>query len=69
MWCRYGIQGLVIDPFNELDQTRDKYTTETAYVGHLIDQIKAFAQVGEVDGRLRYSFFNNSYLGFCLVVT
>ena len=41
---RYGIRGLVIDPYNELDHQRAKNTTETEYVSQLLTKLKRFAQ-------------------------
>ena len=44
--CRYGIRGLVIDPYNELDHQRPSYMSETEYVSQMLTKIKRFAQVG-----------------------
>ncbi|CAL9169005.1 unnamed protein product [Musa hybrid cultivar] len=41
---RYGIRGLVIDPYNELDHQRSSNQTETEYVSHMLTKIKRFAQ-------------------------
>nr|XP_018673647.1 PREDICTED: twinkle homolog protein, chloroplastic/mitochondrial-like isoform X1 [Musa acuminata subsp. malaccensis] len=41
---RYGIRGLVIDPYNELDHQRSSKLTETQYVSHMLTKIKRFAQ-------------------------
>lgn len=43
--CRYGIRGLVIDPYNELDHQRPAAMTETEYVSQMLGKIKRFAQV------------------------
>ncbi|THU48496.1 hypothetical protein C4D60_Mb09t26860 [Musa balbisiana] len=40
---RYGIRGLVIDPYNELDHQRSSKQTETQYVSHMLTKIKRFA--------------------------
>ena len=48
MPCRYGIRGLVIDPYNELDHQRDRSVTETEYVSKMLTKIKRFAQMNEV---------------------
>ncbi|CAL9043305.1 twinkle homolog protein, chloroplastic/mitochondrial-like isoform X1 [Musa acuminata AAA Group] len=40
---RYGIRGLVIDPYNELDHQRSSKLTETQYVSHMLTKIKRFA--------------------------
>lgn len=42
--CRYGIRGLVIDPYNELDHQRPSQMTETEYVSQMLTKIKRFAQ-------------------------
>ncbi|CAA7014244.1 unnamed protein product [Microthlaspi erraticum] len=41
---RYGIRGLVIDPYNELDHQRTIRQTETEYVSQILTKIKRFAQ-------------------------
>ncbi|CAN8290588.1 unnamed protein product [Cochlearia groenlandica] len=41
---RYGIRGLVIDPYNELDHQRTQRQTETEYVSQMLTKIKRFAQ-------------------------
>ncbi|XP_057863981.1 twinkle homolog protein, chloroplastic/mitochondrial isoform X3 [Cryptomeria japonica] len=41
---RYGIQGLVIDPYNELDHQRPSNQTETEYVSQMLTLVKRFAQ-------------------------
>lgn len=41
---RYGIRGLVIDPYNELDHQRPPNMTETEYVSQILTKIKRFAQ-------------------------
>ncbi|KAL1205044.1 Twinkle-like protein, chloroplastic/mitochondrial [Cardamine amara subsp. amara] len=41
---RYGIRGLVIDPYNELDHQRTSRQTETEYVSQMLTKIKRFAQ-------------------------
>lgn len=40
---RYGVRGLVIDPYNELEQHRNGMT-ETEYVSHMLSKVKRFAQ-------------------------
>lgn len=45
---RYGIRGLVIDPYNELDHQRPKNETETEYVSRMLTQMKRFAQHHDV---------------------
>lgn len=42
--CRYGIKGLVIDPYNELDTRRGRDMSETEYVSCMLSKIKRFAQ-------------------------
>eukprot|EP00850_Spirogloea_muscicola_P006984 SM000034S12738 [mRNA] locus=s34:435986:444507:- [translate_table: standard] len=41
---RYGIRGLVIDPYNELDHQRPSRQTETEYVSSMLTKVKRFAQ-------------------------
>lgn len=41
---RRGIQGLIIDPYNELDHSRPGNLTETEYVSQFISQIRLFAR-------------------------
>ncbi|KAI5081943.1 hypothetical protein GOP47_0001686 [Adiantum capillus-veneris] len=42
---RFGIQGLVIDPYNELDHQRPSSMNETEYVSRMLSKIKRFAQL------------------------
>ena len=41
---RLGIQGLIIDPFNEFDHTRDRGQTETEYIGLVLGALKRWAR-------------------------
>jgi len=41
---RYGIRGLVIDPWNELEHARPANMTETEYVGLCLSKIRRFAR-------------------------
>ncbi|KAL4858725.1 Twinkle [Chlorella vulgaris] len=41
---RYGIRGLVIDPYNELDHQRPAAMSETEYVSQMLTKVKRFAQ-------------------------
>ena len=45
---RYGIKGLVIDPYNEIEHNRPGNMTETEYVSLLIAKTKRFAQAHAV---------------------
>ncbi|KAK9810135.1 hypothetical protein WJX72_005431 [[Myrmecia] bisecta] len=45
---RYGIRGLVIDPYNELDHRRPAHQHETEYVSQMLTKIKRFAQHHDV---------------------
>ncbi|KAK9909228.1 hypothetical protein WJX75_009173 [Coccomyxa subellipsoidea] len=45
---RYGIRGLVIDPYNELDHQRPVHMNETEYVSQMLTKIKRFAQHNDV---------------------
>ncbi|HEX2681275.1 MAG TPA: toprim domain-containing protein, partial [Candidatus Dormibacteraeota bacterium] len=40
---RYGIRGLVIDPYNEIEHRRPPTMTETEYVGQILGQVRRFA--------------------------
>lgn len=42
--ARYGIRGLVIDPYNELEHRRPQYMTETEYVSGMLSKVKRFCQ-------------------------
>ena len=44
----YGIRGLVIDPYNELDHQRHSSMSETEYVSQMLTKIKRFAQHNDV---------------------
>ena len=41
---RFGIRGLIIDPFNEFDHTRPHGQTETDYIGYTLGSIKRWAR-------------------------
>ncbi|KAM7505754.1 hypothetical protein LguiB_004658 [Lonicera macranthoides] len=41
---RHGVNGLVVDPYNELDHQRRDSQTETEYVSQLLTKVKRFAQ-------------------------
>lgn len=41
---RHGVNGLVIDPYNELDHQRNASQTETEYVSQMLTKVKRFAQ-------------------------
>jgi twinkle protein len=41
---RYGIRGLVIDPYNEIEHRRPSNMTETEYVSQLLGKVKRVAQ-------------------------
>lgn len=43
---RFGIHGLVIDPYNEINHSRSREMSETEYVSVLMSKVKRFAQVG-----------------------
>lgn len=42
---RYGIRGLVIDPWNELEHGRPHHMTETEYIGQSLSKIRRFARI------------------------
>ncbi len=41
---RFGIRGLIIDPFNEFDHTRPRGTTETEYICDILGELKRWAR-------------------------
>lgn len=41
---RYGIRGLVLDPWNELDHSRPSVMTETEYISESLSRIRRFAR-------------------------
>lgn len=41
---RYGINGLILDPYNEFEHKRPPGMTETEYVSKMLGQVKRFAQ-------------------------
>ena len=41
---RYGINGLVIDPWNELDHSRPANLTETEYISRCLTRVRRFAR-------------------------
>ena len=41
---RYGIKGLILDPYNEFEHIRPNGMTETEYVSQMLAKIKRFAQ-------------------------
>lgn len=41
---RYGIRGLIIDPWNELETKRDKAETETEYISRTLRTVRQFAR-------------------------
>jgi twinkle protein len=45
---RYGIKGLVIDPYNEIEHKRPAAMTETEYVSEMLGKIKRLAQNHDV---------------------
>jgi hypothetical protein len=57
---RYGIRGLVIDPYNELDHRRPKTMSETEYVSQMLTKVKRFAQAR--GGRARVCVFAPFFL-------
>jgi len=45
---RYGIKGLVIDPYNELDHNRQVGITETEYVSQFLSKVRHFARKKDI---------------------
>ena len=44
---RYGIRGLVIDPWNEVEANRPSAMSETEYVSQTLGRVRRFAQTHE----------------------
>jgi len=42
---RYGIRGLIIDPWNEVDHTRPAGLTETEYISQSLTKVRRFARM------------------------
>lgn len=40
---RYGVKGLIVDPYNEIDHKREKGESETDYVSKILNKFKRFA--------------------------
>lgn len=40
---RFGIRGLAVDPYNEIEHRRPDNMTETEYVSHMLSRLKRFA--------------------------
>lgn len=45
---RYGIQGLVIDPWNELEHTRPSQQSETEFIGDSLRKLRRFARLHKI---------------------
>lgn len=45
---RYGIKGLIIDPYNELDHKRPPGMTETEYVSLFLSKVRRFARLNDI---------------------
>lgn len=45
---RYGIKGLVIDPYNEIEHARPSGLNETEYISSLLQKIRNFARVTDL---------------------
>jgi twinkle protein len=45
---RYGINGLILDPYNEFEHKRPNNVTETEYVSQMLAKVKRFAQSHDV---------------------
>ena len=42
---KHGVRGLVIDPYNELDHSRQNHMSETEQVSNMLSKVKRFAQM------------------------
>lgn len=45
---RFGIKGLIIDPFNEFDHTRPRGQTETEYIGSILGMLTRWSRKWQV---------------------
>lgn len=45
---RFGIRGMVIDPYNEIEHRRPDNMTETEYVSAMLSKVKRFAQAHDL---------------------
>jgi twinkle protein len=45
---RYGIKGLIIDPYNEIDHKRPPSMTETEYVSLFLSKVRRFARLNDI---------------------
>ena len=45
---RYGVKGLVIDPWNQLEHSRPSHQSETEYISDSLTKIQRFAQVHDI---------------------
>ena len=45
---RYGIRGLVIDPWNELDHARSSHISETTYISECLTKVRRFARLYDI---------------------
>jgi twinkle protein len=45
---QFGLRGLVIDPYNEIESTRGANMSETEFISYLLSKIKRFAQTYDV---------------------
>lgn len=45
---RHGIRGLLLDPFNEFDHTRERGQTETEYISNMLGALKRWARKHQV---------------------
>jgi twinkle protein len=43
-----GIRGFIIDPWNEINPVREKWTTETDYISQALTKIRTFARANQV---------------------
>jgi twinkle protein len=45
---RYGIKGLIIDPYNEIEHDLGKGEQETHYIGRMLSKLKRFARLNDI---------------------
>jgi len=45
---RYGINGLILDPFNEFEHLRSPHISETEYIGRFLSKLRRFAKSNQI---------------------
>jgi len=45
---KYGVNGIIIDPYNKIEHQYDRNTTETNYISRLLDKLTIFAKENDI---------------------